>query len=82
MTSEQKDSLLIEAEALADGYLSDDRAKALDRQFHTEAKALSRMFDVARMNAALRKSQLHLYRDLSLAREVSRLRGADGGKKS
>jgi len=70
---ERDDNLLLDAEAMADGRLPEERVKALNHQFQTQTTALSRMLDVARVNAELRKSRLTAYRDLSLAREISRL---------
>lgn len=73
---ERNDNLLLDAEAMADGSLPAERVQALNDQFQTQASALSRMLDVARINAELRKSRLAAYRDLSLAREISRLHGS------
>lgn len=74
MENAEKDNhLFLEAEAMADGRLSANRVKALNHQFQTQTTALSRMLDVARVNAELRKSRLAAYRDLSLARAIDRL---------
>lgn len=74
MNGKNPDLETLDLEAFADGNLSAEDAASVDEKMRRGGPALKKMFNVARINATLRKARKKLYGDKSLSRKIDRIK--------